>query len=234
MRYIYIICLTLSSLFAYKYATAAGEAERYAFFMPNNAFEQNTSVQNIDNMSPRYNKPRYQADSVQNTRTVKNIGTAKNTRAVKTTATKNISSEPKVTLPYVKKEIQITPPEKTKPVTQNQPVVKKPTTPKKAPVLTEDVQKKLQQYSLDSFESTPETTAPVVTADSVKKAAAKNINQMLAEIPYPDRSQPKFKQLYSVYGTELRVLNRRGELPRNKEQEDTLAKANSFRRFTVE
>jgi len=229
MKYIYIICLTLSSLFTYKYAGAT-ELQQYAFFMPNNAFEGNTSVQNIENMHPRYNKPHYQKVYTNNNEdddSYNKPDIKKTTASAKVTTTPKKTNQPKVTLPYVKKEIKITKPEKTK------QIIKKPSEPKKAPELTEAIQKKLQQYNLD--EPKPATqAAPIASASSAVQEETKSISKMLEEIPYPNPSLPKFQQLYSIYGTELRVLYRRGELPKNREQEETLAKANSFRRFIVE
>lgn len=237
MRYIYIICLTLSSLFAYKYAAMATELQQYAFFMPNNAFEGNTSVQNIENMHPRYNKPRYQKTYKDEEDDDYYYDRPNKSTAPKTAHTKKTTAEPKVTLPYVKKDIHIVKPEKNKqvaaPIAKSQPVAKKTSEPKKAPELTEAIQKKLQQYSLDEPKPTNEATS-VIKTDSIAQQETKTISKMLEAIPYPNRTLPKFQQLYSIYGTELRVLYRRGELPKNKEQEDTLAKANSFRRFVVE
>ncbi|MBP5698353.1 MAG: hypothetical protein J6W96_02355, partial [Alphaproteobacteria bacterium] len=41
MKYFYMICLTLSSFFTYKYLFAAEQATQYAFFIPNNSFQNN-------------------------------------------------------------------------------------------------------------------------------------------------------------------------------------------------
>ena len=60
-----------------------------------------------------------------------------------------------------------------------------------------------------------------------------NIEKLLRQIPYPDSSQPKFKQLYNLYALELRSLYKYNELPINIEQEETLKKANSSRRLEV-
>lgn len=251
MKHIYTICLILSSLFAYKYAVATSEQQQYAFFMPNNAFEGNTSVQDLEDMRPRYNKPSYKTVyeedndeyDVEEEEDDDDYNKADNKitdKKINASHPQKASTKPEITLPYVKKDIQITKPEKTKqiakPIAKAQTLTKKTAQPKKAPELTETVQKKLQQYSLDITNQAPEDsdTPSVVTADSIKQLETKTISKMLEEIPYPNRTLPKFQQLYSIYGTELRVLYRRGELPKNKEQEDTLAKANSFRRFVVE
>lgn len=245
MRYIYIICLTLSSLFAYKYATATTQMRQYAFFMPNNAFENNTSVKDIENMRPRYDKSVYEEyyddeDDYEDEEDYEDEYDEPINNASNTSSPSKDSAEPEIILPYVRKEIQIVKPKETAkttaPVTQSQTAAKKTPEPKKAPELTEAVQKKLQKYTLEDISTTSETTdtSPLITAETLKQLENKSLSKMLEEIPYPDRTLPKFKQLYSIYGTELRVLYRRGELPKNKEQEETLAKANSFRRFTVE
>ena len=57
MNYLYIICLALSSLFTYKPLSAETHPLQYAFFIPGGAFQQNTRVQDIRLMKPRYAKP---------------------------------------------------------------------------------------------------------------------------------------------------------------------------------
>lgn len=245
MRYIYIICLTLSSLFAYKYATATTQMRQYAFFMPNNAFEDNTSVKDIENMRPRYDKPVYEEyyddeDDYEDEEDYEDEYDEPINNAANTSSPSKDSIDPEIVLPYVKKAIQVVKSKETEkttaPITQPQTATKKTSGLKKAPELTEAIQKVLQKYTLEDTSTTSETTdnPPPVTAETLKQLENKNLSKMLEEIPYPDRTLPRFKQLYSIYGMELRVLYRRGELPKNKEQEDTLAKANSFRRFTVE
>lgn len=54
MKYIYIISLALSSIFIYKSASAQETFEKYAFFIPGNAFQKNTELNDIESMRPRY------------------------------------------------------------------------------------------------------------------------------------------------------------------------------------
>lgn len=63
MNYLYIICLALSSLFTYKPLSAETHPLQYAFFIPGGAFQQNTRVQDIRLMKPRYAKPDEESES---------------------------------------------------------------------------------------------------------------------------------------------------------------------------
>ena len=57
MKYFYISCLLLSSFFTYKTLSAKDNYAQYAFFMPKGAFEQNTTLDDIESMRPRQPKP---------------------------------------------------------------------------------------------------------------------------------------------------------------------------------
>lgn len=102
--------------------------------------------------------------------------------------------------------------------------------------VSQEVTQKLEQYQLEENTklSTPQEKHPKKSQlSSIEQLKQKSLSSLLANIPYPDSSQPKFKQLYPYYGLELRVYQRRGKFPSNREQEEALAKANSIKRFDV-
>lgn len=218
MRFFYIICLVLSSVFTYKSATA-DEQLKLAFFTPNNAFQDNMSVNDIKDMQPRYGNQVIDNEgknsSLSQSPAIKSVTNSKDTStSVPTPKTakktimpiKNVISEVKVSEPLKEEE----------PVTELPPEIKE----------------KLKKYSLDD-----EKTFDVIKnldSNKLTKNKNQNINTLLARIPAPDFSAPKFKQIYANHGMALRALYRTGRLPYNQEQEETLAKANSIRRQVVE
>ncbi|MBO5038708.1 MAG: hypothetical protein J6C85_04565 [Alphaproteobacteria bacterium] len=228
MKYFYISCLLLSSFFTYKTLSAKDNHSQYAFFMPQGAFEQNTTLDDIESMRPRQPKPtQTQHDTEQ--------------------LHEEIPS-PKITLPYVKKKIKIqeVTANKVKETPQITPpapaddIKKEPEQPKQmakpAPLtISPDIIEKLNKYSLESIapeNNTSKTTQKTTTLTS-KQFTPQSLTQMLSAVPYPDPALPKFKQIYASYVMDLRIFNRRGNLPANPEQEQILQKANSIRRFDV-
>lgn len=102
--------------------------------------------------------------------------------------------------------------------------------------VSQEVTQKLEQYQLEdnSQLASPQEKQPQkLQISDIEQLKQKSLSSLLANIPYPDSSQPKFKQLYPYYGLELRVYQRRGKFPSNREQEEALAKANSIKRFDV-
>jgi len=234
MRYIYIICLLMSSFFAYKNSSAIESAIQYAFFVPQNVFQENVKVKDINNMKPRYEKKELPRETLS-----KNSGEVKKV------------DKPKITLPYVRKEVtfgdnvtlkenketktveapkaQPEKPTQSKPVQQQ--VTNEPPVAPEPPAISEEIKKKLTKYVLDdSFGDEDEKIAEEI---NTKELLKKDITKRLATIPYANRSLPKFQQTYSDYGSDLRVLFHRGKFPTNQKQENVLSKANSFRRFEV-
>lgn len=227
MKYFYISCLLLSSFFTYKTLSAKDNYLQYAFFMPKGAFEQNTTLDDIESMRPRQPKP---------------TQTQQDTEQLQ----EEIPS-PKITLPYVKKKIKLqkeiadhkvkeeTPQvsatiknntaEKPKQIAKPLPITKTPL------AISPELLEKLNKYSL---EDTPLEKAENNTPAQISKPIPqKSLTQMLSDVPYPNPSLPKFQQAYASYVMDLRIFNRRGKLPANPSQEQTLQKANSIRRFDV-
>lgn len=246
MKYFYIICLALSSFFTYKHLSADEQSRQYAIFIPADAFQQN----NETTAPLRYNH-------TQNNTTVKKQtnNTANQPKTSEKTAN-TITTKPKISLPYVKKVVSVTnktipdQPKTQQPAsTDSANLVNKQTAPAPLastkpqyelpapPTMSAEIKEKLNKYSLNDNKETKLRPSPEKNTknqlSSLERFKQKSINEMLATIPYPDNSQPKFKQIYSLYGIELRVLNRRGSLPLNQEQENTLAKADTIRRFEV-
>ena len=244
MKYIYIICLLLSSFFTDKSSAATNESTRYAFFMPQGALQQNHQVPDIRLMRPRHTKPveNTQPASSDTTTEVKQISNKPHPQNLaRTPALKNtVTSEnvPQNTRKSSAPTRQYAQPQ-TQP-TAKATVAAQPTTPKKqiiaSPELSPEIEKKVQQYTLDDSPVPPQKKTATTTAAAIsplEKLKQKSLKELLADIPYPDADLPKFKQLYADYGMELRVLERRHKLPANSEQEETLAKASTLRRFEV-
>ncbi len=244
MKYIYIICLLLSSFFTDKSSAATNESTRYAFFMPQGALQQNRQVPDIRLMRPRHTKPvedtqPASSDTPTEAKQISNKPHPKNlarTPALKNTVTsENVPQNTRKSSAPTRQYAQ----------PQTQPTAKataaaQPTTPKKqiiaSPELSPEIEKKVQQYTLDDSPIPPQKKTATTTAAAIsplEKLKQKSLKELLADIPYPDSDLPKFKQLYADYGMELRVLERRHKLPANSEQEETLAKANTLRRFEV-
>lgn len=223
MKYFYISCLLLSSFFTYKTLSAKDNYTQYAFFMPKGAFEQNTTLDDIESMRPRQPKP---------TQTWQD-----------TEQTQEEAPAPKITLPYVKKKIKLQKEIANNKVKEETPQVSATTPPnntlekpeqtvKPAPLaISPELLEKLNKYSL---EDTPLEKAEITPPAQISKPIPqKSLAQMLSDVPYPNPSLPKFQQAYASYVMDLRIFNRRGKLPVNTTQEKTLQKANSIRRFDV-
>lgn len=223
MKYFYISCLLLSSFFTYKTLSAKDNYAQYAFFMPKGAFEQNTTLDDIESMRPRQPKP---------TQTWQD-----------TEQTQEEAPAPQITLPYVKKKIKIQKEIADNKIKEETPQVSATTPPnntlekpkqtaKPAPLaISPELLEKLNKYSL---EDTPlEKEENNTPAQISKPIPQKSLAQMLSDVPYPNPSLPKFQQAYASYVMDLRIFNRRGKFPVNTAQEKTLQKANSIRRFDV-
>ena len=221
MRYFYIICLALSSIFTYKHLIAQEQIKQYAFFMPNNAFLQNTAVDDIE-------KHQFKRHSEEDFKTEK--------------------IKPQITLPYVRKKVKSAPPKNKQ--QQSEVVYEKPKIEELEPMQTSQqiidnpegglapsMQKRLMQYSLDEQLSEEEMSKqPEDISTSSQKAdyTQLSVEEMFKNISFPDESLPKYKQAYANYGMDLRILYRHGKLPDNREQDEALAKANTIQRFKVE
>lgn len=129
MNYLYIICLALSSLFTYKPLSAETHPLQYAFFIPGGAFQQNTRVQDIRLMKPRYAKPDeesessaavsfskrrstadFSSNSVSSSDSIPSSATAKTFAESPSVTSSSVlsapkASEPQYTLPVVEKKI---------------------------------------------------------------------------------------------------------------------------------
>lgn len=222
MKYFYIVCLALSSFFTYKLLNAAEQYQQYAIFVPRGTFLQNTSVEDINENNMRELQKKKQNSE-------------------------KISLE--ITLPYVRKKVKVIQPQKK---LQEDVFYEKPRTEELEPIhvsrqiidevepLISDEERGLPAYSL-SDELSPEemglTQKKEVEAkvlSPIEEYAELSIEKMLAKIPFPDSKLPAYKRLYSEYGMGLRVFHRTGKFPYNRDLEETLSKANTIQRFTVE
>ena len=221
MRYIYIICLLMSSFFTYK--------NSFAIFIPQNVFQENVKVNDINSMKPRYEKKEPPKETL-----------SKNSGLV------NAAEKPKISLPYVRKPIvavddikakeKSTTEDKTKAEQiSSKPVVqtkKDPPVAPTPPIISDEMKKKLSKYVLDN-DFGKEDDASLTEMFNPQAILKKDITKQLTTIPYANRKLPKFQQCYSDYGSDLRVLFHRSKFPDNSKQEAVLAKASSTRRFEV-
>lgn len=221
MKYTYMICLTLSSLFINKPLLADTNTLSHAFFIPTGAFQQNTEVQDIDTMRPRYSVP-YEPSTTEET-----------DDTFIEQPTPIAESTPSPTPLQIKKAVQ--PIQATPKITQQ--AIAKPLSPAPTSKPTEPAPLPTPSpYKLEDIipETTSETTQTETDELSPLEAfQQKSLKEMLDTLPYPNFNLPKYKQLYALYVLELRTAYRKGELPYNYEQEQILAKANSIRRFEV-
>lgn len=236
MRYIYIICLLMSSFFTYKNSFATEDYPKYAFFVPQNAFQENLSVQDINNMKPRYDK---KETHPQKTGTISKAEKAKISHPYvrkplvfeEAKAKKDSTEQKAEKVEVIEKTVTPAPiVDSVKPVEQ---VEVKPVVAPTAPKISEEMQKKLNQYILDDDFSSDMVDETPPSPDQ-KEIMKSEISNMLASIPYADRKQPKFQQAYGDYGSDLRILFHRGKFPNNYKQEELLSKVNSSHRFKVE
>ncbi|MCM1322702.1 MAG: hypothetical protein NC218_00775 [Acetobacter sp.] len=213
MKYIYIICLLLSSIFTYKPLSANIKTHYNAFFIPNGAFQQNTYINN----------------STTQQRFPKTTNTSQIKKPQKTVnITTSSKSQPK------KQQQTITPQNTTAKTTASTPKAATQL-PKKITKKIPDAPKKQVKYQLEDtiIENKKDTSTTQTPAISTAQFKQNTMSEMLETLPYPDFKQPKYKQLYALYGLDLRTTYRQGKLPSNYEQEKALSKANSIRRFEV-
>ena len=242
MRYFYIICLTLSSLFIYNQSSADNLSFRYAFFVPNQAYQGNTAVNNLDSIKPRYKKNKT------------NEKFSKPSFEKKSRVTTKTSE--KITPPTVKKaqtKVSDTPPIKETPTITETAISRNTKTPPITPdtdsaeikSISEALDDKTKQLSKEDEEKIKEIAAQynieeddfIISPEFSNKPnqpKEKTISTMLSEIPYPNPDEPNFKQTFGKYGITLRTLYRQKKMPKDYEQDKILAKANSIKRFKVE
>ena len=200
----YILLCLLSSFFTYNSLLAKEEEHKYAFFIPNNAFQENTSVKELTPTK----------------KTQKKLKRATQKTPQQTTETQT-PNKLKKTLPIVIKElrplVEVTSSELPKPQNKYQldeNINTKALVKKDKPQPTEDVEIAQEVSPLERYK-------------------IEDINDLLRETPHPNPKHPKFKQLYNLYALELRTLYKYKKLPTNLEQEKLLKKANTIRRFEV-
>lgn len=244
MRYLYIICLVLSSFFIYNLSSADNIERQYAFFVPGNAYEKNTMVNNLNSIQPRYKKKQPNAKPTQSSISKKQknkIKTAeKSSRPVTEKPLKEIAdtkSAPQIKTqetPIVAEQTNAVN-EETSTITTTEtsvtstPVVETPATPQLSEEELNKIKEKAAQYNIDEDDFIISPSTEYASQDKEK-----SISGMLSEIPYPNPDEPSFKQAFGKYGIALRALYRQKTLPKDYEQDRILAKANSIKRFKVE
>lgn len=225
----------MSSFFANNAISANNHEISLAFFIPQGTFQQNDQIQDIRLMKPRYGKTEAQKEQseeiVSQQQKSQQTTTKKRQQRiyskVPSIPQKQISTTTNVSTK--KSSIQAGAKTNTTRKQQNTKDIRNTEITEVAPSTTE--------YQLDDNKKkqSKTTSAPRKTVEiNIKDLQQKSLKELLAEIPYPDSHQPKFKQLYGLYGLELRSFQRRGKFPSNRDQEDALAKANSIKKFTIQ
>ena len=216
MKYMYILLCIMSSFFAYKSLDAKENTIQYAFFMPQNSLQENTSIKDL---SPKANNL---TATPSPQKKVKKIIKRKIKKKKKTDLSQKQRSFPVVrtTLKHITETI---------PQKQTSTAQKEKTTPSKYTL--EDMQplQPLQQPQKIK-KIAPQKSKELSLIEQLKQ---KDINDILYDIPHPNPKDPFYKQIYSLYTLELKTLNRRGSMPYNIRQEEALQKANSILRFEV-
>jgi len=210
MRRFYITCMALSSFFIYN----TSFADQHAFFVPENAFQQNTNFEQEKTTNDE------ELPSENNI-----LNEAQKTTNDPLAAAIDPNKKIKKTLPYVKKIPKVDLPKNFNNLKQREASPAKISVPSK--------------YTLEDSLDTehPSDSAPKERPKKQLSAldlySQKSVEQMLEQQPYPNKSLPKFKQRAALYDVELRQLYRRGTLPSNLKQEDALSKASSASYFEV-
>ena len=213
MRPFYITCLALSSFFIFSISFAKAQFNQHAFFVPGNAFQENTTIKAI---SQKENS------SSQNNKTALDVPSQKSEDPLEKSINNNIKI--KKNRPYVKKLPKVASPKELNETQQEYYI---PDTPSPSKYTLDDDLETLPT----PITNKPKNTQKQLTA--LDLYSHKSIDEMLQEQPYPNTSLPKFKQRAALYNTELRGLYRRGNLPNNREQEAALSKASTARYFSV-
>ena len=195
--------MLLSSIFTYKQTYAQNTINQYAFYIPQNTFQDNTNIAKKDylrhsridsKISPEENDEEDEETPVQ---TIKNPQTQKLLKAQNEKMLRVAKKLKKYKLEDDRKTT-ITIPQKKK------QAIKKP------------------------IHITKKTNTPTVS-----KVQIKSIADTLSDLPYPDNTLPDFQQAYAEYIMDLRSLYYQKRLPVNPKQEASLSKANSILRFNV-
>ena len=210
MKYMYILLCLLSSFFTYNSLFAKEMEVKYAFFIPNNAFQENTSIKEL-----KFPKKPQKSTS-------KKIDENHNTSSKPSTPTTASLKKIKKTLPVVINKLETTP-------QKNDNTLK----PQNKYQLEENIDTKalVKKAELNQTEEQDDDEDKI---SPIERYKTEDIVDLLRSIPHPNPKLPKFKQLYTLYALELRTLYKHTKLPMNLEQEEILKKVNTIRRFEVE
>ena len=222
----------MSSFFANNTLGANNQEITLAFFIPQGTFQQNNQIQDIRLMKPRYGKIELPQEYSEEEKYQQPKSQQIQQSASPQKKQRKYSKKPSLPQKQISTSPNIATPQKTIQTKADTP------SPQKSIKNTEITKSaSSSKYQLEDNERENLTTtseAPQIAEINIKDIQQKSLKELLSEIPYPDSHQPKFKQLYSLYGLELRSFQRRGKFPINRDQEEALAKANSIKKFTVQ
>lgn len=217
MKYTYIICMTLSSFFTHSLSYADTNTYLNTFFIPSNAFQQNTQTVNIEQMKPRHKEVEPSIKQPDSTGLSQQSTSAPTTETLQ--SAQQISATTKKSAKKTDKKL------KTKQLSKQ----RLPSSTKQKKQIPSKYKIQDDSTTLSASTVKEEKTMPPQKRD----VREKSVREMLDSLPSPNFKLPKYQQIYALYGLELRSAYRRGTLPSNYEQETTLSKANSIRRFEV-
>ena len=212
MKHIYIISIILSSFFAISSLQAKENSLQYAFFIPQDAFQYNTYEQPQQKVKQETTTVKTDLDSLKKTIPQQNPDTKTDTKtdttAATTVKTKNTETQKTVS--------------KTTTQKPNKPLIAQ----KKTPAQTTNKKIAIGPFTININQDNSKN----IKTTSRKE---KSISDIFSEIPYPNNKLPKYKNAYLDYIMSLRVLHRTKKMQPDIKQEDTLAKANTLRRFDI-
>ena len=238
MKYIYLILITLSSFFTNKSLQANQDAIQVAFFMPPNSMQQNIYVPTFsDNSTPKDIQPAKETPPASQTSSKTNNTTHTTIETKPTT---------KKTLPITRKKIPVVINETIKKQPQNktqQPAIKQQ--PKPTPItpiefsdidFDNNINVNTEKNTTQDEDQTQDIKIVSTNEENsslIKQLYQKDLKDLLYSVSYPDRKQPKYKQIYNTYLLDLRRLYRYKRLSENTELNLALKKANSMKKFEV-
>ena len=244
MKYIYLILIALSSFFTNKSLQANQDGTQIAFFMPPNSMQQNIYIPAISNNTLQQD---IQSTKENSNISQPNIASQEINEIEPTITPQKNTPAPKKKSPTVAKTLNKKQPKQDKQATTTKATTKvAPTTVQPTDfsniefdsnvnLNTEKENNEIEKNSPENEETKTASSSSDLenTTSYIKQLYQKDLKELLYSVPYPNKKQPKYKQLYNIYLLDLRGLYRYKKLSENIEQNLTLKKAKSMKKFEV-
>ena len=237
MKYIYILLLALSSFFNNKSLQADTSHQKFAFFMPSGAMQENINTPSLKSFeeTTNYEKANELNTSVQQSSQISEELPQNNTKYRKTLPISIKTFSPQeIKTKKVVEQTSTTPKPKTKKITTN--TKSKESTKKQVKTNPVDFSSLDFDENIQiSSQEEPKKEEIIISKELslVEKIKQQDLSDLLYSVPYPDVKLPKFKQLYNSYVMDLRSYYKYKKMPDNYEQEKSLDKSNSLVKFEV-